>query len=314
MSSTPGAPTTPPPARRAVPRPDLIQTERATPVQWIEALRKGLIERDVEAGLLILALVAEEHVLLIGAPGTAKSLLATALCQMLTGSQFSILLTRFTTPEEVYGPLSLKGLESDEYRRVTKGYLPTAKIGFLDEIFRANSAILNTLLPILNERIYFEGGRAWKVPLELLVGAANDLPEEDSPLGALYDRFLIRRFVKPIQSRENFAQYLESDVQPERVVIKPADLAAVRAAARKVILPAKAVTTIIALKEHVERQKILVSDRRWKKLVKLAKASAAINGQPVVTPNDFVLLPDALWEKPEQADGIRQWLNQNNRW
>ena len=161
---------------------------------------KGLVEREEEARLVVLGMVAQEHVLLLGPPGTGKSALGQRIAHLCGGAFFQRLLTRFTTPEELFGPLSLRALENDEYRRCTEGFLPTASIGFLDEIFKANSAILNTLLTILNERQFDNGaGQREECPIRCVIGASNELPESDE-LDALYDRFLIRKEVREMRA------------------------------------------------------------------------------------------------------------------
>ena len=161
----------------------------------------ALIERDDEIDLVLTALIAKEHVLLVGPPGCAKSLLLDALLRWAGGSKFAILLTKYTVPEEVVGPVSLAGLKSDRYLRITSGKLPEADFAFLDEVFKASSAILNTLLRILNERTFDAGdGLAKKTPLKLCVGASNEWPspETGKELAALFDRFTFRKSVRPI--------------------------------------------------------------------------------------------------------------------
>lgn len=132
-----------------------------------------LIERDTEIDLALTALVCQEHVLYVGPPGTAKSMLANAMVQFIGGEKFSILLSKFSTPEELYGPISVVGLKADKYRRIIDGTLATATIGFVDEVFKASSAILNTLLTIMNERYFRNDGHNVPCPLVQLIGALS---------------------------------------------------------------------------------------------------------------------------------------------
>jgi hypothetical protein len=123
-----------------------------------------------------------------GSPGTAKSALVRAIAQAFGGSYFERLLTKFSTPEELFGPISLKALEQDRYERVTAGKLPEAEFAFVDEVFKANSAILNSLLTAMNERLFHNDGAPAQMPLVSLFGASNELPE-GKELEALFDRF-----------------------------------------------------------------------------------------------------------------------------
>ena len=158
----------------------------------IDSLEGGLLERSAAVRLVLLAALAGEHVLLIGPPGTAKSELSRRLHRAFDDARyFERLLTRFSTPEELFGPLSLKALEDDRYERLTEGYLPTASIAFLDEVFKANSAILNALLTLLNEREFDNGAGRSRTPLISVIGASNEVPMEEA-LMAFYDRFLLR--------------------------------------------------------------------------------------------------------------------------
>lgn len=164
-------------------------------------LNEGLVERDEAMKLALLSLLAGENILLVGPPGTAKSLISRQVAKVLKdddkegASHFEYLLTKFSTPEEIFGPLSISKLKEDRFERNTSGYLPSVQVAFLDEIFKASSSILNALLTILNERIYHNGALVQKVPLRSLIAASNELPTGQEELGALYDRFLLRSFV-----------------------------------------------------------------------------------------------------------------------
>src|SRR5437870_5855294 len=157
-----------------------------------DELQQVFLERTELIDGALVALVAAQHVLVIGPPGTAKSMLADEICRRIEGANyFQWLLTRFTTPEEIFGAVSLKALEQDDYRRVTAHKLPESHIAFLDEIFKANSSILNAILTLINERLFHNGKEVVPVRLLTLFGASNELPEEEE-LTALYDRFLVR--------------------------------------------------------------------------------------------------------------------------
>src|ERR671913_1378176 len=189
-----------------------------------DELRQTFLERaDLIDGALA-ALLSSHHLLIIGPPGTAKSMLADELCRRIEGGNyFQWLLTRFTTPEEIFGAVSLKALEQDDYRRVTSYKLPEAQIAFLDEIFKANSSILNSILTLLNERLFHNGKAVTRVPLLTLFGASNELPEEDE-LTALYDRFLLRFVVGYIAEDFRFLRMLESQKTPERTTLTLVEL------------------------------------------------------------------------------------------
>src|SRR4051812_1640201 len=148
--------------------------------------RKGVID-----GALC-SIFAGEHVLFLGPPGTAKSSLARSIAQAFSGRYFEWLLTKFSTPDELFGPVSLRSLEQDRFERITMDKLPAAEFAFVDETFRANSAILNSMLTLMNERVYHNGGsQPTSCPLVTLFGASNDLPE-GRELEAVFDRFLLR--------------------------------------------------------------------------------------------------------------------------
>ena len=292
------------------------------------ALESGLIERETEVRLLLLAACCGEHLLLLGPPGTAKSELGrrlSALCE--GGSYFERLLTRFSVPEELFGPLSMKGLENDQYVRQIDGYLPTANVAFVDEVFKANSAILNSLLTILNERLFDNGNERIDVPLLCMVGASNELPESEE-LDALYDRFLLRSSVEQVSSA-GLSKLLSlggaaaigskagdqggiNKSGEKAVVLKPEDFANIRyEAAETTKVPTSVIELISDLRTFLQEKcepPVYVSDRRLLKAVQLLRVAAYTNDRAEVSEFDTLLLTNVLWQRPSEAVVIKDWI------
>jgi MoxR-like ATPase len=162
-----------------------------------DTLKAQFIDRDTAVDLLALATVCHEHLLLIGSPGTAKTQLVTHYTQMIDASGFHYLLTRFTEPSELFGPLDLEKFQEGTYHIRTENMLPEAQVVFLDEVFQGSSAILNTLLTLVNERIFYNGADHQRSPLLTMVGASNLLPD-DPWLQAFADRFALRLYLPPV--------------------------------------------------------------------------------------------------------------------
>lgn len=276
-----------------------------------DTLLTGLVERDLPIRLSLLAALSGEHLLLVGPPGTAKSLIARRLhTAFTTSSYFERLLTRFTVPEELFGPLSIKGLEEDRYERLTASYMPTASIAFLDEIFKANSAILNSLLTLLNEREFDNGTRREKTPLIAVIGASNELPDNEE-LNALFDRFLLRFHVDSVSKEAFFSLLgLRGQITPdvsEEIKLTDADVVAIQVTAEAVEVPADVIALLCALREWCNAESIQVSDRRWRKIVKLLQVSALTNGRSSVSVWDCWLLQHCMWNTPQDREKVYQW-------
>ena len=298
-------------------------------------MNRGIYEKETELSLSLLAALAGESIILLGPPGVAKSMVARQLKTAFREAQsFEYLMSRFSTPDEIFGPVSIQKLKtSDTYERAVEGYLPTADVVFLDEIWKAGPAIQNTLLTVINEKIFRNGNREMHLPLKLLVAASNELPAKGEGLEALWDRFVIRIESRPIKLEKNFrAMLLEShaDFSGSTGVLGHADFAdnadfsdlkitAVEYAEWaenicKIGVKEEVLDAISAIRkslravnvdEAAERRNIYVSDRRWKNIVRLLRTSAFMQDREEVDICDLLPIYHCLWQEPEERDAIR---------
>ena len=272
-------------------------------------MSSALIERDDEIDLVLTALIAKEHVLLVGPPGCAKSLLLDSLLAWAGGVRFALLLTKYTVPEEVVGPVSLAGLRDDRYLRITTGKLPEADFAYLDEVFKASSAILNTLLKILNERTFDAGdGVARRVPLKLCVGASNEWPspETGKELAALFDRFCFRKSVRPILTQDGRKRLLwERDHVPTlSTSIAPVEVEAAHFEAMSLPWSASAREALESVIRELAREGVQPGDRRQVKAVAAAQAFAWLQNAGQVEPEHLEVLASVLWDDPQEQPGV----------
>ena len=282
------------------PHADILQEKFAKARQELTA---ALIERDDEVDVLLTALVANEHALFVGNPGTGKSLLLDSLLAWTGGMKFSILLTKFTVPEEVCGAISLSALKEDRFIRITTGKMPEADYAFIDECFKASSAILNTLLKILNERTFDSGdGVARKVPLRMCVGASNEWPspETGKELAALFDRFLLRRAVAPIRSQvgQQRLLWVRDHTPTLSTTITPEEVEWARRAADSLPWTTDAKQALEAILRELAKEGVQPGDRRKFKTVGVVQAYAYLCGADEVAPEHLEIAGNTLWEDP----------------
>lgn len=279
------------------------QTKSTTPRAAFQALRKEmnerLVERHREVDGLLISLLAKAHLLLLGPPGTAKSLLVQLLSQIVSGGNyFDILMTRFTLPEEVYGPIDVAGIKNGKHERLTAGYLPESHFAFLDEIFKANSSILNSLLRLINERQFKQGTQQVAADLEVVVGASNELPESNE-LDALYDRFLLRYWTNYISDRDDVRAMLRLQDKPLTCSLTLANVHAAQAEVEQVTISDEMIELLLDIKDATEKAGFIVSDRRWRSLLSVLRAKAYLEGRDEVAENDLLILTEILWKDPK---------------
>lgn len=284
-------------------------TNNFTPQMKIKEIQKALnqkfFEREAEIEGIILGLLSKQNTLLIGEAGTAKSALIAAVSKSITGAEyFQWLLGQTTTPEELFGALSLKDLEQGVYKRNTNNKLPNAHVAFLDEIFKSNSAILNSMLTIINERIYYNNGGVVQSPLMSLVGASNEYPMEEG-LEALFDRFMLRYEIGYMTEKDSFIGMMQGG----NVVIPTISLQELSMAQMLVSgtqIPLNVLETLYELRQDLKNEGIIPSDRRFKQSLSLLQAKAFLENRTAVTNEDIKILGNALWVEPEQIQKTRE--------
>lgn len=278
-----------------------------------DELSDRFYERADVIRTLVVTLLAGQHSLLLGPPGTAKSELARELTGRVEGAAYwEILLSKFTAPTRMFGPVDVAALSRGEYRQVYEGRATTAHIAFVDEIFKCSTAALNETLGFLNERIYHpeNGGAPIRCPLIGAVTASNELPGgEDS--AAIYDRLLVRMEVGYLAEPENFAALVRSAVgrpaAPARTTVELAALQhAVAESVPAVDLPEVVVDAVCTLRAALRRKELVASDRRWRQAVGLLQASAYLDGRPAVAVSDLAVLTHVLWDSPAERPTVER--------
>ena len=291
-------------------------------------MNRGIYEKETEISLSLLAALAGESVILLGPPGVAKSMVARQLKTAFRDARsFEYLMSRFSTPDEIFGPVSIQKLKSsDTYERAVEGYLPSADVVFLDEIWKAGPAIQNTLLTVINEKLFRNGNREMRLPLKLLVAASNELPAKGEGLEALWDRFVIRIESRPIRQEKNFREMLlevkseaggqcaETEGSARSNAITAEEYAEWSKAIDRIGVKEEVLDAISAIRkslsavnvdEAAERRHVYVSDRRWKNIMRQLRTSAFMQDRAEVAVCDLLPIYHCLWQEPEERDAIR---------
>ena len=294
--------------------------------ELLGCIGEGVYEKEHIVALALLCCMAGESIFLLGPPGTAKSMVARRLKEVFDDARaFEYLMSRFSTPDELFGPVSVSKLkDEDVYERCVEGFLPEATVVFLDEIWKAGPAIQNALLTVINERIYQNGRQTIQLPMKMLIAASNELPADDEGLEALWDRFLVRAVSNCIANERTFyrmlCQRMEVTVKvPKRLKVtdeqyrtwqQEAEGVVIGDDVLKVITEVRKRLTKAAGEEGVNAFDYYISDRRWRKIVGLMQMSALLNGRSRVEHSDLLLLRHTLWNNVEVIERVWKMVNE----
>ncbi|HBH09611.1 MAG TPA: hypothetical protein DDX40_09465 [Rikenellaceae bacterium] len=301
----------------------MIENLKNRIISLLGAMADGAYERDEVIGLSLLAALSGESIFLLGVPGVGKSMVARRLKMAFRDSRsFEYLMSRFSTPDEIFGPVSISKLkDGDTYERVIDGYLPTADIVFLDEIWKAGPSIQNSLLTAINEKVFRNGDKDLKLPLKGIISASNELPAEGEGLEALWDRFLIRYIVRPIGDRLNFMALLIGNIaepnMDKNLAFSDEEYHSLISRSRDIDVPESIMDYIYNLRALIikqtqennandgdEHEIPYVSDRRWKKILGIMRMSALMNGRERVDYSDCLLMEHMIWDHDSQIPKV----------
>lgn len=292
--------------------PTLAQTFRDIMVE----MRVDLVEREVETDLLARSIIGRTNGLMIGEPGVAKSFGINQFLKHVDGAQlFELLLAKDSPSDQVLGPISLAALEKDEFRRITKGKLPEAHVGFLDEVFKANSTVLNAMLKIINERKFDNDGYSMDVPLWCAFGASNELPGTDrDDLRAFRDRFGWTKMVDHVRTSEGLKTVIDGQLTrargertaPSHTVISVKQIEELQEQCVQVKVPDSVIKGLSELRSRAEQENLRISVRRMFEGVKLMQAGAVLTDRTEVTVEDMKVFEHVLWSDPEDHPAAYQ--------
>ena len=297
---------------------DIIKKGSVRLQQILKDLNVGVYEKETELKLALLVAMAGESMLLLGPPGVAKSMIGRQIKKAFKDARaFEYLMSRFSTPDDIFGPVSISRLKtSDKYERCIDGYLPTADVVFLDEIWKAGPAIQNSLLTVFNEKLFRNGDEEIHIPLKIFIAASNELPAQGEGLEALWDRFIVRVVSNCIKDETAFYKMMLDD-NPLTATIKkpitPDEYEQWRAAIADMPLADDVLATITSIRQELKNvmipekpgRSIYISDRRWKMILKLVRAAAFMQGHDKVEVSDLLVTQHCLWNEPDECTPVK---------
>lgn len=284
----------------------------------LEHINSDLQEREEIASIILLCMIANKSVFLYGPPGTGKSYIARKVASVFESDKFfDYLMGKFSTPEEIFGPFKLSELKKDNLERDIEGFLPSADFAFLDEIWKSSPAILNSLLTILNEKIFKNGKETIKVPLKGLISASNEFPQANQGLEALYDRFIARLEVMPIANKDSFKNFIQNESKEVKLEekIKNTEIEGVLKKSKKITIDEKVLDILELFRANIDvynnenkDNAIYISDRKYKMIFELIRVMSVLCERERVEIGDLILLEYCTWDKPEQKEIVKKSL------
>lgn len=284
----------------------------------LEHINSDLQEREEIVSVILLCMIANKSVFLYGPPGTGKSYIARKVASVFESDKFfDYLMGKFSTPEEIFGPFKLGELKKDNLERDIEEFLPSADFAFLDEIWKSSPAILNSLLTILNEKIFKTGKKTIKVPLKGLISASNEFPQTNQGLEALYDRFIARLEVMPIADIDSFKKFIQNESKEAKLKekIKNTEIEEVLEKSKIITIDEKVLDILGLFRDNIsiynnenKDSAIYISDRKYKMIFELIGVMAVLCGREKIEIGDLILLEYCAWDKPEQKEIIKKSL------
>ncbi len=292
--------------------------------ELISRLNEGVFERNEVIALALLSALAGESIFLLGPPGVAKSLVARKLKHAFKDAHsFEYLMSRFSTPDEIFGPISISKLkDQDKYERMIENYLPSATVVFLDEIWKAGPSIQNALLTVVNEKIFRNGDKEIKIPMKALISASNELPAKGEGLEALWDRFLIRIITNGIKDKQLFNNMISDNTRSESKIEESLQISNEEhekwaKEIDKVIITNDVFEVIHAIRKYIDEhnssndgEAIYISDRRWKKIIRLLRTCAFFNERKEVDVMDCLLIKHCIWNEVEHMQHTDRFVEE----